>query len=831
MNRRIHSFRIWKACAAVLACGGFAFISAALAEPVTNTVISGYQIAAANSCTIMKINFNFRIRYISHFPAAYGNELRIMLRPIDPRRFQMDGGTLREALRPPRDGSSAIKAIQYEEHIADGPTLTIIFNRPVNFDAAGGTDFQSLVISMAHPKSGKACRPAFPGMAPAPDGGWAAAPSWGETVIGKRQPSFEASAAKAQRPEPVIPDVPETKPDAPRTNAAAAPGPAVIGPTEVSSPAAGANITGSDAEARTGALITEARAALMRNNFTSAISLLKKAAQHQDNRRTPEALELLGVAYQKDRQSAAARAVYEDYLRRYPSGEGTEGVRQRLLAIETAGSPQPEKLRGATIGPTSVEGSTAPAGAQTPKPYATVTGSISSFFIRDDSYSVNRDPTQALNLNTTKDDHQTHQNTLMSSVDLSAAWGDNDVKNKFRFSGTELNSFGGYGGDKFGINALYLDTSVKDWDSTFRIGRQVRNTGGILGRFDGAVYSYQYDPLFGASVYGGSPVEYRTDSPFKDDRYFYGGSLNFGPSQGLDGDIYVIEQMDRSIIDRQAVGGELRYNDFTKSAFVNVDYDTHFDKLDAAIFTGMWTLPDKSVVRAAADYRMAPYLTAWNALQGQPFSTLYDLLKVYNQSQVQQMAIDRTATYQSANVGYTRPITDTVQINLDVTQAHINGTIASYNVNGTPDSGNEFYYAAQIVGTSIFTDGDLYTAAFRYSDLQDSNNFAVDLSTRFPITNDLRIAPRIIGAYSSGKTTSWDEYTVVPSILIDYFWRQNLNLELEIGDRMTWRTQGTTRTTENELLITAGVRYDFSANVPPCLTPSAFCRGLPEEAK
>jgi hypothetical protein len=255
-----------------------------------------------------------------------------------------------------------------------------------------------------------------------------------------------------------------------------------------------------------------------------------------------------------------------------------------------------------------------------------------------------------------------------------------------------------------------------------------------------------------------------------------------------------------------------------------VDYDTHFEQLDAAIFTGTWTLPDKSIIRAGADYRMAPYLTTWNALQGQPFTTLYDLLKIYNQSQIQHMAVDRTATYQSANAGYTRPLTDNIQLNLDFTQAHIKGTITSFNVTGIPDAGDEFYYAAQLVGTSLLTDGDLYTVAFRYSDLKESNNFAVDLSTRYPVMEDLRIAPRVVGAYNEGKTSGWNEYTVIPSLLIDYFLRKDLNLEIEIGERLTWRSQGTTRTSENELLITAGIRYDFYVDPQKCLTPSVFCR-------
>ena len=82
----------------------------------------------------------------------------------------------------------------------------------------------------------------------------------------------------------------------------------------------------------------------------------------------------------------------------------------------------------------------------------------------------------------------------------------------------------------------------------------------------------------------------------------------------------------------------------------------------------------------------------------------------------------------------------------------------------------------------------------------------------------------MVGVYNEGKTSSWNEYTVIPSILIDYFLRKDLNLEIEIGERLTWRTQGTSRTNESELLITAGFRYDFYVDPYKCLTPSAFCR-------
>jgi hypothetical protein len=794
-------------------------------KPVTNRILAGYQVIAEHKCLLFRIDFNHRIRYVSHFPLRSGTELRIMLHPIDPRQFErdgLDGGLASEALRPPQDRSIGIKAIQYEAHVAEGPTLTIMFDRPVNFDAAGGADFQSLVFSMTDTKNGKACKPVFPHRA---------ANAWQAVVTRPHAPGEPAVAAKPPPARTAIPDVPTTA----RAPGIAAPeavvpqvpvnAPApVSGPTKVAVAAAATNAAASTSESATAALITEARSALGQGKVALAIDKLKKAVKLAENRRMPEARELLGVAYQKDHQPAAAKAVYEEYLRRYPQGEGSEGVRQRLAGLDTAEAPAATVLRAPVIGPMGIDGRTGASMPALGSPLWSVSGSVSSFYIGDDTRNVMRDPTLALNLNSTKDDHQVHHNTVLSSFDLSATYADADSKSRIRFSGTEEHRMGSEEVDIVGISALYLDTTLKDWDTSFRIGRQTRNSGGILGRFDGAVVTYQINPLFGVTALAGSPVEYRSDLPFKDDRYFYGGSVNFGPYYGLDASVYAIEQMDRSFVDRQAVGTELRYNDRSKSAFLTVDYDTHFNELDAAIFTGTWTLEDKSILRIGGDYRKAPYLTSWNALRGQPYVTLYDMLKAYTLSQLQQIAVDRTATYQSATVGYSRPLTDNLQLNLDFTQAHIDGTITSFNVDGTPDMGDEYYYSVQLVGTSLFTRDDLYTAAFRYSDLKESSNYAIDLSTRYAATESLRFQPRLVGTYSTGKATPFDEYTFLPSLLIDYIWRQDLNFEIEVGERWTWRTQGSTRTSENEFLITAGFRLDFYADQQNCLTPSVFCR-------
>ena len=222
-------------------------------------------------CWLFKINFNRRIRYISHFPTNSGTELRIMLYPIDPRQFDLDGGFGREALRPPQDSRVGISAIQYAASIAEKPTLTIIFDRPVNFDAAGGADFQTLVFSVTDARHGKACKPVFPGQTV---NGW-------EPIVTAPKPPGKAVVLERPTRPVSIPEVPVT-PDVPMAAASATTGgrtpasaPAsVSGPTEVAAIRAKSDTNSNAPDAAAGTLITEARNALVQGKFELAIGRL-----------------------------------------------------------------------------------------------------------------------------------------------------------------------------------------------------------------------------------------------------------------------------------------------------------------------------------------------------------------------------------------------------------------------------------------------------------------------------------------------------------------------------------------------------------------------------
>ena len=234
-------------------------------------------------------------------------------------------------------------------------------------------------------------------------------------------------------------------------------------------------------------------------------------------------------------------------------------------------------------------------------------------------------------------------------------------------------------------------------------------------------------------------------------------------------------------LDRQAVGTELRYLDQQKSGFLTVDYDIHFQQLNAAIASGSWTFSDKSVLHLGGDYRKAPYMTAWNALQGQPFATLYDMLKVRTKQEVDQLALDRTPTYQSATIGYSYPLTEKLQASLDVTAANMSGTVASGGVDAMLPMGTEYYLNAQLIANGLFSEGDLYIGALRFADKEHSDLYVVDLSARYPMTREFRVNPRLRLGYEVGKDTDLQEYTLLPSLLLNYYWTKDFVLELEIA--------------------------------------------------
>ncbi len=564
------------------------------------------------------------------------------------------------------------------------------------------------------------------------------------------------------------------------------------------------------------AAMDEGRAALKHNDLGSAIQLLSKVVALPDNQYSADAMELLGVAYQRAGKVAQARASYEDCLRRYPDGEQGERVRQRLAGLVTAAGEGGVPVKALPIDQFTHSQATT----------WSLVGSVSSFYILDDSFRSVRDSSVAPNPNANIDDSAIHQNEMLSTVDLMGTWNNDETKGRIRFSGGEEHRFGQEAldqqplsnADEWGISAFSVETLVKNWNLSMVAGRQTLNTDGVLGRFDGMYLSWQALPMMKVDLVGGSPASSRYDLPFKNERYFYGAGLGFGPFfGGLETSVYAIEQRDRWMVDRAAVGTDIKYVDPNKFAFGNIDYDVYYHRLNAAIFSGSWTLFDKSTVYGGADFRRTPYLSTWNALLNSPFSTLYDALKSQTEtpSELQQAAVDLTPIYKSAMIGFSHPLSENLQIAADATLVNLTQPIAqtadSSALLATLPAGNEYYYSLQLIGTNLIKDGDMYSTALRYAQQPTLKEYVLDFNTRYPLNDNWVIGPRLRLGYEVGVGTDLKQYTVLPSFLVDYNWSRNLSFELELGAQWTSETLAGVKSRDTELVGTFGVRYSFEA--------------------
>ncbi|MBS0243172.1 MAG: tetratricopeptide repeat protein, partial [Proteobacteria bacterium] len=688
----------------VLVTGGISLVSVSpSAEPVADRLLAGVRVSERPGCTIVRIEFNARAQYQSHFPLATGDELRIQVNPLDrsPSTQPPLGGL--EALRAPTSERASIHAIELEQ-AASGSKLTVYFRRTVSFKVAQGIDFKSLLIAIAGPAPSANCLP-VQDAATAESG---AGEGWQSTV----KPAAKAAPA-------------------------------------------------GDNDARRAALLSEARTALQNSNPDRAVQLLTKIIEGGASAQRQEAQELLGLARERRGQLAHARAEYQDYLREFPSGAGADRVKARLAAIETAGDKQP--ATAPQLPPSGAQnirlGTDSDAGAVTrpiaerqaireeksPSPWT-----ISQYGSASTYYNLNQGgrgfiETPRTNVGWDREDpYKTYQNTFLSSLDYNARFDSATYSGQIRFSATEQGDLLPTGLNQTRISSLYFDGRAKEEGVSLRVGRQSSTSGGVLGRFDGVLGGYQWNETTKVTAVAGSPVELSSDSPFAHSRYFYGVGVESKPfGKWLETGAYYFEQFSEGLVERQSLGLEGRMVKDTFSAYGGVDYDIYFGQLNSFMLTGNKVFSDQSTASINLDYRRSPILLLSNALQGQGVYTLSELLRRYTMTEVDQLALDRTAQSYTATAAYARPLNSWLQWSSDLTINYLSGMPASAGVDAVAPVGAAYYGSTQLIGNGFFADGDTASVGLRYASTTTSDRYMVETSMNYPITRDWRVGSTV----------------------------------------------------------------------------------------
>lgn len=851
----IHDKGLIVALAATAIAG--AIPNAAMSQVVSDRILSDVRTKTIGECSTIVVTFNIRVQLLSFFPTTSGRELHIRVSPLD-------GSALgRESLRTPA-GIPALRSIEYEGDNPAGPVLSLFFNQNTNFTVAAGSQPQSIVIttgpnaaSCANDSSAAvpAVSPQMTGQPAAPDRPQVPVPAglyivnllsqpmpfdtitpaqrqlakakllydvrferdartWHQLRLGFFTSREEAEAARskllAQYPEAWI-----TKVTAEERQQAVATSLYMDGMAGATGGAA-APATADDMAA-VARLRAEAEEAIKIGDNERAIQILTKALSYPETPDTARSLELLGLMRERKGQAAHATAEYEEYLRRYPEGEASERVRQRLASIKASGgATSPQSLRGISEGRQ---------GERDAWNWG-VRGSFSQFYFRDESSSrfvdaKKPDPTGTVDDPLVIDQNSVNLNQLLTSGDITVSASGGRTQLQMRASGSYSNNFRTNGNDVKAISALYFDLSDNQLGLSARIGRQTRNSAGVLGRFDGGLFGWQASPKVKVNVVAGFPVLSSRQMEVLNDRPFYGASVDFGArSSRLQTTLYWFDQRSHGMIDRQAAGVEARYFTPKFNVYGMLDYDVKYSKLNLGLLTLNYTFPDTSSLSVSADYRQSPLLTTHNALIGQlfpatttPILDLPSLQSVYTDAQIYQLAQDRTLVAKSMTVSYSRTLTKKLQANVDFTLTDTGGTPASGGVAAMDATGTEYFYGAQLVGTGLLWSNDIYILSGRYSDTQRARSYSIDVNARVPITDKVRISPRARYGSRSDKIGNTHFRQIQPTLRINYYPIRHSELELEVGGNFsrqrTVDISGTTTTTEKGFLLNVGYRLDF----------------------
>jgi Autotransporter beta-domain len=745
----------------------------AWSQVTTEKLLGAVVVSGPATCSTIDIQFNRPVSVTSSTPQFTGTDLAVRLEPLATTLPSADQQSFKEAASVAPSNSANLSAVVFDPAASAGPVVHVLFNKAMSFKIIADTDSRHLQINVADAKNSEKCV--------------------GKQAAAELPPLKSSLTDKADEPMPA-------------------------------NTAAGA--------------LKEGKKFLNAGDFARSTAFFTKAVTTGSGVIKQEAQEMLGLSRERAGQMAFARSEYETYLKLYPGGANAARVRDRLggivAALENSATKQftlrqSQKLADAPVSNTDGKGNktvqalapSVPSTGQAlqvtaggiktnlrdtpPDPKKWVWekhGSFAQYYYRDDNFVASVPGGKSLDL------HRVYQNEALASADFYLR-GENDA---YSFE-TNVSAYNEKGfGEQSDINltnlsTIYIDGRMKQEKLGARLGRQSKSTGGVFGRFDGAVLTYEPVTDLKLQTVAGSPVYSSKALPFADGRYFYGASLDYTlPSKEWAGGIYAIEQDIHDIVDRRAIGADLRYLGKQLTVYSSADFDIFYQELNNAYVSGTWNPQEGTSLYATADFRRVPFLLTSNALIGQNFSKLTSLVDAVGQDDANAWATDRTAYSETLTVGGSYQLLADWQIALDATIAKYSGTPASGGVDATPDPGIEYYLGAQLSGSSIFKENDSVSFGLRYSASQTAKTYMADAGLRYPVNDKLRIGPRLRLSYTDSKT---DTFLVIPSINARYRFDKKWSLESEIGARWQERLDPINPSSTLDVLGSVGFRFEF----------------------
>jgi hypothetical protein len=783
----------------------FAAIYVCMAAPVSAAArfVTGASVTQDDDVAVITIQFACRVEYINHLPVNRGNRLRVQIEPtticsgVSPTVAKT-----REQYRPLNADAAKLLEVDYDGELSSTPTLTFVFSHAVRYEVSysGGRDkitvrvhtedaiaapvvssgaagvrvprpqeaAQTFVLNLSssrtpHTASDKVLVNASPGLAVFETEVVLGGVTWYRLRLGM----FD-SAATAQTELAILRTThPDAWVDRVEGNASA---PAGAVSTTVTQQAYAAD----PALANLGldqidALMADARRAMLAGEVSRSVQLYTKVLRAPNHDRHAEAQELLGLAREKNGQTAHAKAEYQRYLALYPNEDGATRVQQRLASLLASGR-QAERGTASPATQTSV-------GRSASEPGDWRFNTFFSQYYRRDANQLN------------EEDEVVSQSALYSDVNFDARRRGSRFDISSRLSAGYRNDFldtDSSSGNELRVSYAYAELADAKTGLRGRIGRQSRNTGGVLGRFDGLNLAYRATERIQVNAVVGQPVNSASDG-LESERTFYGASLDYGPVfEDLELSLFVIQQDISGIEDRQAVGSEFRYFADNLSLWGLIDYDTSYKEISSSYLQGSWRIAPRLTVSASVDQRHSPYLSSGSAMIGQPVESFDEMLVLFSEDEIRQLSLDRAPLASSFTTAISYSLSPRLQLSVDANHTTVDASPESGGVAAMPESTYD-YFSANLVASSLFKEGDVTMFGLRYSESGSTQVTSLTVDSRFPIGTRWRINPRLRIDQRRFLSDSTDEMLYTPGLRIQYRRSRKLRVEFEAGKQFATR--------------------------------------------
>lgn len=504
-----------------------------------------------------------------------------------------------------------------------------------------------------------------------------------------------------------------------------------------------------------------AKQALAAGKTAEAIRLLQALLSQPAHPLQQDALEYLGVAYEREQRFADAATTYKRYLNTYKKSSGRPRVQQRLQGLKLMQLPESAPLRAAKNQQKTE-----------PMRWFGVVSNGYQFFSSDQG----------------NEQQQTLQSTWMTDLNLNGRYRGKDYDTKVYLSGGFWNDFENDIRDPQRLSRAYVDVFHKPGDQQIKLGRQTTQGEGVLGRFDGVRYSKGAGDIWRVNAVAGYPVLTSRQVNIDSQRELAGVSLDIEPQDSpWKGNVFYAQQTYSGMIDRQATGAEITYFKPSQTWMGYLDYDVFFNELNTLLVNANWYGKQESHYYLSADYRRSPVLTLNNALIGQGLEELNQLIQLggFTEQTLEEVALDRTAISKTLAAGTSQRFSEHFRWAADVSGWELSATEASAGVEGFEGTDLETNYSLQLIGNDLWRKRDLSWVTFRFADLTTSQLYSFTTETRIPLGvssgGNWRLRPRVQVYQRNFTVNDGQQSSVQPLLKLEYVGNAEWSWEADVG--------------------------------------------------